>query len=116
MSGGYFDYRQFHIDEIAKELEDYIKGKEVDDADITDFMECCEDEEELQYMKKHYRHRPNRYGFSKKTLNEFKKGLAIIKKASIYAQRIDWFMSGDDSEETFHERLKEDLDKLNQEK
>jgi hypothetical protein len=29
--------------------------------------------------------------------------------AKIYAQRVDWFLSGDDGEETFHERLKEDL-------
>jgi len=26
-------------------------------------------------------------------------------------QRIDWFLSGDDNEETFHKRLKQQLDK-----
>lgn len=35
-----------------------------------------------------------------------------MKQAEVYAQRIDWLLSGDDGEESFHERLKEDLDKL----
>ena len=46
------------------------------------------------------------------TIEEFKKGLEIIRKAYVYAQRIDWLLSGDDGEESFHLRLKEDLDKL----
>jgi hypothetical protein len=32
--------------------------------------------------------------------------------AQIYAQRIDWLISGDDGEDSFRERLKEDLEKL----
>jgi hypothetical protein len=42
----------------------------------------------------------------------FKKGLKILKTAAIYAQRIDWLLSGDDGEESFKERLKEELDEL----
>lgn len=45
-------------------------------------------------------------------LEEFKKGLKILKMAAIYAQRIDWLMSGDDGEESFKRRLKEELDEL----
>jgi hypothetical protein len=37
------------------------------------------------------------------------KGLEILKNAFVYTQRIDWLLSGDDSEESFHQRLKEDL-------
>ena len=59
---------------------------------------------------------PNRYEYSKETIKEFKKGLAILKKAYIYAQRIDWLLSGDDGEESFHERLKEELDNLKSKK
>jgi len=36
----------------------------------------------------------------------------MLKKAQIYAQRIDYLISGDDGEESFRERLKEELDKL----
>ncbi len=49
------------------------------------------------------------YNMKEETIQEFKKGLDYLYKAYIYTQRIDWFLSGDDSEETFHERLKEDL-------
>lgn len=34
------------------------------------------------------------------------------KKAYIYAQRIDWLLSGDDGEKSFHKRLKEELQQL----
>jgi hypothetical protein len=45
-------------------------------------------------------------------LEEFKKGLKILRTAAIYAQRIDWLLSGDDGEQSFKERLKEELDEL----
>lgn len=35
--------------------------------------------------------------------------------ASVYAQRVDWLICGDDSEESFHERLAEDLAKITEE-
>lgn len=53
--------------------------------------------------------------FSKETLDEFRKGLDILNKAYIYTQRIDWLLSGDDGEETFHQRLEEDLKNLQNE-
>ena len=51
----------------------------------------------------------NVMGYSEVTINEFEKGVELLRKAYIYAQRIDWLMSGDDSEKTFHERLWDDL-------
>lgn len=53
--------------------------------------------------------------YSKETLQEFKNAIKILKQAEIYAQRIDWLISGDDSEETFHERLKKELNELKNE-
>lgn len=43
-------------------------------------------------------------------LIEFKKGIEYLKKAMIYTHRIDYLLAGDDSDETFLERLKKDLD------
>ena len=40
---------------------------------------------------------------------EFKKAVKLLRKSSIYAQRIDWLLSGDDGVESFHRRLKEEL-------
>jgi hypothetical protein len=45
-------------------------------------------------------------------IEEFKKGAEIIKLAQIYMQRMDWLLSGDDGEESFISRLKQDKEKL----
>lgn len=59
---------------------------------------------------------PNKYGLSKETIKEFKKGVELLKKAQVYAQRIDYLLSGDDGEDNFHQRLKEDLANLKRKK
>ncbi len=51
----------------------------------------------------------NECEYNPETINEFKKSLEIIKKARIYIKRVDWLLSGDDNEESFHESLAEDL-------
>lgn len=56
------------------------------------------------------------YGYSSNTLEEFKKGIDAINKATVYINRIDWLLSGDDGEDTFHERLKEDLEEYEKSK
>lgn len=53
--------------------------------------------------------------YSEETIKEFRKGVDILKKAQVYANRIDWLMSGDDGEESFHKRLKEGLKELEEE-
>lgn len=53
--------------------------------------------------------------YSEETINEFRKGVGILKKAQVYANRIDWLMSGDDGEDSFHKRLKEKLKELEEE-
>lgn len=50
--------------------------------------------------------------YSEETIKEFRKGIDILKKAQVYAHRIDWLISGDDGEDNFHERLKEELKEL----
>ena len=70
------------------------------------------DDEEKEYVIKNKHTLPNSYNYSKETIKEFKKGLDILRKAYVYAQRIDWLLSADDGEESFHKRLKEDLDNL----
>lgn len=51
------------------------------------------------------------YEYPPEVLEKIKEGLDALKKAEIYAQRIDWLVSGDDGPEAFLERLKEDLNK-----
>lgn len=112
MSGGHFDYYQWQIDEIANSIEDYIYGHSLEEEDIGHYIQDNEIEnEEKEYIIKNKHTLPNRREYSEETIEEFKKGLDILRKAYIYAQRIDWLLSGDDDEKSFHERLKEDFEK-----
>jgi hypothetical protein len=94
MSGGRFGYIQSRLDwEVVERLEELIEqnGKEKGE----DFKNNWDRE----YFAE----------FSPETLEEFRKGLELVKLARVYIQRIDWLVSGDDSEESFHKRLEEDL-------
>ena len=50
--------------------------------------------------------------YSEKTINEFQAAIALLKLAKIYVHRIDYLVSCDDSEETFHKRLTNDMEEL----
>jgi hypothetical protein len=92
MSGGYFNYDQYRIQYIADMIEQFILNNDSEELDPYKYP-----------IGRHY---------SKETITEFEVGLKHLRKAIIYAQRIDWLVSGDDGEETFHERLKNDLGEL----
>jgi len=48
-------------------------------------------------------------------LEIFKGGVKKLKETAVYAQRIDWYLSGDDGDETLVERLEEELAEVRQE-
>ena len=91
MSGGKFDYLQYRFPEMIELIEKEIIDNNAEPRPDDWFY-------------------PN--NFREETLEEFKKGIELLKKAQIYAQRIDWLLSSDDSEDTFHERLSNDLSKI----
>jgi hypothetical protein len=88
MSGGRFQYSQHRLFDIVEEIKEIIEHNTI----------------------------PNEWGdannFSDETILEFRNGIAALKRAYVYAQRIDWLVSGDDSEPYFHTRLQEDLKEL----
>lgn len=49
--------------------------------------------------------------YSKTTVAQLQAMLETIQKAAIYIHRIDWLFAGDDGEDNFLERTKEDLEK-----
>jgi hypothetical protein len=53
------------------------------------------------------------YKYPDEVIEKMKEGIEVLKRAQIYAQRIDWLLSGDDGEESFLRRLEEDLNELN---
>jgi hypothetical protein len=92
MSGGHFDYKQWEIGNIADEVEQLILTND------------SEEKDEWGDRKG--------YHYTPETIEEFKKGLVLLRQAYVYAQRIDWLVSADDGEDSFHRRLKNDLEKL----
>ena len=95
MSGGFFDYAQFRLGEIQDRIERVI-AKNVDG----ETSRRLDEEGEWHYS------------FSEETLTEFRNGIEALKKAFVYAHRIDWLLSGDDDEEGFHIGLKKELEEL----
>jgi hypothetical protein len=93
MSGGHFDYKQWEIGNIADEVEQLILDNDSEELDQWGDRKGCH--------------------FSEETVEEFKAGLKLLRTAHVYAQRIDWLVSGDDGEDSFHRRLKAELEKLN---
>jgi len=95
MSGGRFGYIQNRLDwEVIEKLEEIIEHNGAG--------EVSEDYRDSEYFEE----------WSPETLEEFRKGLELVKRAAVYIRRIDWLVSGDDGEETFHQRLAEDLAKI----
>ena len=108
MSGGTFDYNQYHIGDMARRVEYEISknGKPKTQRELKD--ESWRDPS----WYKEYPEDLNHYKYPDEVIAEFKKAYEMLRKAEIYAQRIDWLLAGDDGEETFLERLKQDMESL----
>lgn len=109
MSGGAFDYNQYKIGDIADDIEKVIErnGREKTKEELK-----AEDWHQPDWYEKYpedkfYPEYPD------EIIEEFKRAVHILRTAQIYAHRVDWFLSGDDGDENFLKRLKEDLENLN---
>ena len=89
MSGGRFDYAQYRIYDIALEIDEVIASNN----DQT----------------------PNEWGEKKgkeyppAIIEKFKEAAHTLKQAQEMAQRVDWLLSGDDSEDSFLSRWDEEV-------
>ena len=88
MSGGHFP-GNYHIGEIAREIEELIRSN--NDTELNEWGT------------------PRGYFYPPEIIKEFKKAVKLLKQADVYVHRIDYLVSGDDGEESFLRRLKEDL-------
>lgn len=105
MSGGHFDYKQYQIDQIIEGIEEHLElmGKEREDVDNP-------------YRREYYSEYPEARIYpveSEEVQERMRHAIRALKIAKIYAQRVDWYLSGDDGEESFLERLDRELHKLN---
>lgn len=105
MSGGHFDYLQHRINDIIESIEEQIdrNGREKTKEELREWGGYDPEYYEKYPDEKFY------YKYSDEIIEKFKLGVEKLKKAYIYAQRIDWLLSGDDGPETFLERLKKEL-------
>jgi hypothetical protein len=83
MSGGRFDYDQYKLQQIADDIEQFI----LDNEESTDWD----------------------YKYKEETIAEFNRAVDLLRRAYIYVHRIDWLVSADDSESSFHRRLSAQL-------
>jgi hypothetical protein len=112
MSGGTFDYNQYKIRYIANDIEQEIakSGKPKSPRELKDESGW----RDREWYKK-YPEDLNHYKLRDEILEEFKNAYEMLRKAEIYAQRVDWYLAGDDGEDSFLERLKSDLELLKSE-
>lgn len=116
----YLNYGLNTIEEAREYFE--TLGYEIKDVDETHFEIILTDDEYISVSKYEETVYLDENGeemyfpeYTERTLDEFRKGIEILKKASIYANRIDWLLSGDDGEDSFYERLNEELEELKNE-
>ena len=93
MSGGHFNYKQYELGHMADEIEQLILDNGSEEVD-------------------EYGDRKS-YDYSPETIEAFNYARIALLQAQIYVQRIDWLVSGDDGEDSFHSRLEADFDALN---
>lgn len=79
MSGGGIDYAQFKILQIIEDV------------------------------KRAHEQRSKYEELSPNTIKELQYFLTLLQITQVYAERFDYLYEGDDSEETFHSRLSEDI-------
>ena len=107
MSGGHFDYDQYKINSIVDIIEQELNQ-----------MGTLKPKEDLLGRDKFYKDYPEEKYYQThphEVVEKIKEGLKVLKLAAIYAQRIDWFLSGDDGDESFIRRLQDDIEKMTEE-
>ena len=92
MSGGHFDYDQYRIDHIADSIEQLILTN--DDKTLDEWGH------------------PKGRGYSAETILKFRTAFSMLKIARTMAHRIDWLVSDDDGEKTFHKRWDDEIGDL----
>ena len=89
MSGGFYEYKQYVLDEIAERIQIEIEQNDSTEDDG-------------------YGHDRGRH-YAPLVIDRMNEAVMALRIACIYAQRVDWLLSGDDSEDSFLRRLDEDL-------
>ena len=85
MSGGHFNYIHDQIETQLEELEHLIENNNTPDED--------------GYAP----------GLKEETIARVKEACNAAKRAAAMLKRVDWLYSGDDSEDSFHQRWEDEM-------
>lgn len=88
MSGGHFNYDQYRIFQMAEDIDTLVRNNGTPD--------------EYGYA----------HNYTPETLKKFQEAVDALKLAHAMVQRVDWLVSGDDGEDSFHERWEEEVKPL----
>ena len=108
MSGGAFNYDQYKIGYMVDQIEETVvkNGVEKTPEDLKN--EGWRDPDWYEKYPEDKYH----YQYPDEVIEKMKEGIEVLKRAQIYAHRIDWLLSGDDGEESFLRRLEEELNEI----
>ena len=106
MSGGFFDYKEWHINNIVDQIEQEVilSGKPIPRKRWEYWQ--------MERFKEHPEEAVN-YEFPEPVIRKMEEAIYALRAAAIYSKRVDYLISGDDGEESFVRRLNEELDELN---
>ena len=96
MSGGHFDYKQYHLEDIADEIDRIIS--------VNDVVEKNEYGLEMGY------------NYPEEIIKKFNETRKTLRLAAAMAQRVDWLVAGDDGELSFLKRWEEEVENLRENK
>lgn len=105
MSGGSMDYVSLRIQEAARHIQHELANAELCRKNGRFFDVYKGDQEkhpELDYLK-------SPEALTDAVIKRLRDALVCVRKAAIYAKRVEWLTSGDDGYENFCMRLDEQL-------
>ena len=92
MSGGYFGNKDWHLDDFAEDIEQKIRNNDSNELNEWGVR-----------IGRHY---------SPETMAKFQQAVEHLRIARLYVRRIDYLLSGDDSEDSFHRNWAQDLQRF----
>jgi len=100
MSGGHFSYKQYHITDIYRTIEDELNNQGKEKEDLNSYP--------MGYFDK-YPHEKFNQIHSEEIQKIMKDAIEILKKAEEYIDKIDGYLSGDIGEDFLIKNFKTKL-------
>jgi len=106
MSGGAFDYENYKIAGIADDIEAIIEKNG---------RAYTREERKYNMGEAWYKEYPEEAfhpEYPPEVIEKLKEAVTALRIAGVYAQRVDYLLSGDDGEENFLKRLEKELNQF----